>query len=78
MVSNVWSVIIIPKEWVNKSEMDNTIKKLDQNMKKTKDTVDELVAKGYLKKYWNKKQKDWMFKTTEKGKKWYKGIEKNA
>lgn len=65
-------MVIIPKEWKPKSEIDGTIKKLNKKIDETKTAVDDLIDKGYLRKFWDKKQKEWMFQTTEKGKKWFK------
>jgi len=65
-------VDIIAKEWVNKSEMEKTVKKLDKKVAETKSAVDDLIKRGYLRKFWSKKKKSWMFQTTQKGKKWMK------
>jgi len=71
----------MPKEWIDKSNIDKTISDMQEHLGKTRDSLKVLIDKGYIKTF-KGDDGEWKYKMTEdpeklkEAKKWSVQIKK--
>lgn len=65
------------KEWKDNTKIEEHAKQYQVDLNETKQSLDHMMGKGYVKRFWDKKLKTWKYQSTPKGIEWNKRRKKN-
>lgn len=65
------------KVWKDNSMIEKSSKQFEVDFKETKQSLDHMMERGYIKRFWDKNLKTWKYQHTPKGVEWNKNRKEN-